>query len=114
MQEDLKNFITKLIRDEVLGVKESIKQDMDRRNEVAAAIMATEASKNNLQIVKAINEVTEKLTNQIKDLVKEEIKPMQKQIADNSEEIKFAKRLGYIFAAFVVWAADIASKLKFW
>ncbi len=71
--------ILKTIRDEVIGVKGSISQDMDRRNELVAA--------------KVIDEVKTILRTEIKTLLVDEIKPLQTQANDNTQDIKFVKRL---------------------
>lgn len=70
--KELKSELEKVIRDEVLGVKESIRQDMDRRNEALSDKVALE------------------IATALKELVKEEIKPLKKIVYRTNKVVAFA------------------------
>lgn len=92
--EYLKNELSKTVINKNYYSKDSITQDLDRR----------------------FDALTDKMTIAIQqslvDFSEKKIDPLKIQIDDAANEIKFAKRLGYIFASIVMFATDFLGKVK--
>lgn len=70
--KELKSELEKVIRDEVFGVKESLKQDMDRRNEHLS------------------NKVALEISSSFKEFMRDEIKPLKKVVYRTNKVVAFA------------------------
>lgn len=77
----------------------------DYKNEIKTYI----ADQNKIQV----GDIKEHL-NKVFSLHREDLDRVEKKTDKNAEDIRFAKKIGYAFAAVVAYATDIIGKVKGW